>query len=111
MDAGIPQAEALGTDECACVSDIRAFCRACTRAFRDRVADTTEIRPPNPRPRLPCSQQKPREPSLRPPWTSREHFPSGLSPPKCARIAITPDTVRAAHGAAIVEVLRDESGG
>ena len=46
MDAGIPQTEAHGKDGCARVSDIRAFCRACTRAFTHRVADTTEIRPP-----------------------------------------------------------------
>lgn len=31
------------------------------------------------------------------------------TPPKCARIAITPATVRPARGAAIVEVVRDES--
>jgi hypothetical protein len=73
------------------------------RHYRDQA--------PNPRPRVLCSRQKPCEPSLRPPWTSRDLFLSGLSHPKCVRIAITPDTVRPVHGAAIVEVVRDESGG
>jgi len=40
----------------------------------------------------------------------RERFLSEPLPRKYARIAITPDTVRPAHGAAIVEVERDENG-
>jgi hypothetical protein len=38
----------------------------------------------------------------------RERFLPGSSPLKHARIAITPDIVRPAHGAAIVEPVRDE---
>src|SRR5215472_9511087 len=41
----------------------------------------------------------------------RERFPSGCSPPKFVRTALTPDTVRQEHGAAIAEVERDESSG
>ena len=43
-------------------------------------------------------------------WNCRQLFPSGSSPLKHVRIASTPDTVRSAHAAAIVEVERDENG-
>ena len=46
LDAGISQAEALGTDECARVSDIRVFCRACTRTFTRLPAKDGKNRPP-----------------------------------------------------------------
>jgi len=62
----------------------------------------------NPRPRPLGSCQKPHELGLRPPWIWHERFPSGHSPPKYARIAITRDIVRPAHGAAIVSAQKHE---
>jgi len=47
--------------------------------------------------------------ALKPRWNWRGLLLSGSLPPRCARIAITPDTVRPGHGAAIVEGERDES--
>ena len=54
--------------------------------------------------RLSATASKPR-------WTWRERFLSGSSPPRCARIATTPDTAHPAHRAAIVEGERDKCGG
>jgi hypothetical protein len=66
---------------------------------------------PNPRRHNPGSYEKLYGATLRPPWNWRVRFLTVSLPPKHARIAITPDTVRPAHGAAIVEVEKDESGG
>src|SRR5215469_4573169 len=49
--------------------------------------------------------------SFKPPLQLARTFSSGSSPHGFARIAITPATVRPAHGAAIVEEERDEGGG
>jgi hypothetical protein len=66
---------------------------------------------PNLRLRTPDTCEKPAATTLKPRWTLREPFLSGSSLPGHARTAITPDIVRPAHGAAIVEVEKDESGG
>jgi len=43
-------------------------------------------------------------------WNLRDLFLSGLLPLRYVRIALTPDTVRLAHRAAIVEVVKRASG-
>jgi hypothetical protein len=57
------------------------------------------------------SCERVRAAGLEPHWNWREPFLPGASPPKYARIAMTLDTVHPAHGAAIVDVERDEAGG
>jgi hypothetical protein len=52
-----------------------------------------------------CAESCPQT-ALKPRWTWREPFLSGSSLPGHARIAITPDIVHPAHGAAIAEVVR-----
>jgi hypothetical protein len=42
-------------------------------------------------------------------WNWRERFRSGYWLPRYVRIAITPDTVHPAHGAAIVEMEKVEA--
>ena len=54
------------------------------------------------------SQARDIDATLKPRWNWRRLFPLGFSPPEYARIATTPATVRPAHGAAIVEVEKDE---
>ena len=47
VDAGIPQAETLGTDECARGGSFHTFYRACTRAFERPQANSRESGSPN----------------------------------------------------------------
>ena len=65
----------------------------------------------NLRVRTPDTCEKSAATALKPRWTLREPFLSGSSLPGHARTAITLDIVRPAHGAAIVEVEKHESGG
>src|SRR5215470_3655231 len=67
------------------------------------------VQVPRPRFRRPCPCEKLFTAVSRPRCNWRERFLSGSSPPRRARIAITPDTVRPARRAVIVEVERNES--
>src|SRR6516225_11389832 len=67
------------------------------------------VRVPNPRLRTPGWQESVSAAGLRPRWTWHEPSPPESSPPRYARIAITPDTVRPARRVVIVEVERNES--
>jgi hypothetical protein len=69
------------------------------------------VRVPNPHLRTPGSRESVPAAASKQRCNWRERFLSGSSPLKHARIAITRDTVRQAHAAAIVGVERDESSG
>ena len=68
-------------------------------------------RVPNSHLRTPGSYEKVGGIASKPHWNWHELSLPGSSPPRRARIASTPATVRPAHGAAIVEAVRGESGG
>jgi hypothetical protein len=66
------------------------------------------VRVPNPRLRTPGSCESFPAAASKPRCNWRERFLSGSSLPRYARIAITPATVRRAHVAAIVGLVRGE---
>jgi hypothetical protein len=63
---------------------------------------------PNPRLRTPRSRESVPAAASKPHWNWQEFSLPESSPRKCARIALQPDTVRPAHGAAIVDGERYE---
>ena len=102
MDAGLPQAEESGADECTRVACILTFYHACTGAVARTRAHNIETSSPTR-----ASEDRVRAPRsthqlLKRPWNWRDLFLSGSTAHRCANIATTQATVRPAHGAAIV---------
>jgi hypothetical protein len=85
--------------------------RGACQTFRRPAAQLVRPRVPNPHLRTPGSRESVPAAASKQRCNWRERFLSGSSPLKHARIAITRDTVRQAHAAAIVGVERDESSG
>jgi len=97
-----------GAHKCARAARSLTFHRACTGAFARPPANHRKTGGRNPRLRTPGSCRRAHAVALKPRWSWRGFFRSGCTAPRCARIAITPVTVRPVPGAAIVEAERDE---